>query len=113
MRNTSRAVRLRVGGNVRRLRLDRGWTQERLAELVGKTEKHLSLVELGKANVGLDTLSALAKRLSVDASAFFSPAPPASDVRAAALSPEDVDLVTRALRAVLSARGRRRARSMR
>jgi transcriptional regulator with XRE-family HTH domain len=61
-----RATRLRVGSNVRRLRRARGLSQERFAELVGNTGKHVGQVERGEVNVGLDVLSRMARALAVD-----------------------------------------------
>jgi len=62
-----RAVRLRVARNVRRLRRARGISsQERLAELVGNTGKHIGQVERAEVNVGLDILARIASALSVD-----------------------------------------------
>jgi transcriptional regulator with XRE-family HTH domain len=63
-----RAVRLRVGRHVKRLRRSRGFSQERLAELVGNTGKHIGQVERGEVNVGLDILARIASALSVDPS---------------------------------------------
>jgi transcriptional regulator with XRE-family HTH domain len=39
-----------LGETIRRLRLERGVSQERLAELAGIHENHLRRVELGQAN---------------------------------------------------------------
>jgi len=66
MRENLRAVRLRVGRNVRRLRQSRGFSQERLAELVGNSVKHIGQVERGEVNVGLDILSEIARALAAD-----------------------------------------------
>jgi transcriptional regulator with XRE-family HTH domain len=74
MGDSPTAVRRRVGNRVRELRLLRELTQEELAERSGFSHKHVSLVELGKANAGIDTLSQLARSLSVDVSALFEPA---------------------------------------
>jgi transcriptional regulator with XRE-family HTH domain len=65
------AVRRRVGNRVRELRHLRDLTQEELAERSGFSHKHVSLVELGKANAGIDTLTRIARSLSVDVSALF------------------------------------------
>jgi transcriptional regulator with XRE-family HTH domain len=64
-------VRLRVARGVKRLRRLRGWSQEKLAERVGNTEKHISQVERGKVNVGIDTLSSIASELEVDVAELF------------------------------------------
>jgi transcriptional regulator with XRE-family HTH domain len=70
-----RAVRLRVGRNVQRLRRSRGFSQERFAELVGNTGKHIGQVERGEVNVGLDILARIAAALSVDITELFMKTP--------------------------------------
>lgn len=60
------AVRLRVARNVQRLRRSHGFSQERLAELVGNTGKHIGQIERGEVNVGLDILARIASALSAD-----------------------------------------------
>ena len=70
-----RAVRLRVGKHVQRLRRARGFSQERLAELAGNTGKHIGQVERGEVNVGLDILTRIARALSVDPGDLFVPFP--------------------------------------
>lgn len=70
-----RAVRLRVGRNVRRLRRSRGFSQERLAELVGNTGKHIGQVERGEVNVGIDIVARIAGALAVDVSDLLAAAP--------------------------------------
>jgi transcriptional regulator with XRE-family HTH domain len=75
MPHSARAVRTRVGRTIQRLRQHRGVTQDRLAELVGqqKSVKHISEIERGLANVGLDTLTRIAAVLSVDIVDLFTP----------------------------------------
>src|SRR4051794_1423133 len=64
-------VRLRVAKGVKRLRRLRGWSQEQLAEQVGNTEKHISQIERGKVNVGIDVLASIASELEVDVAELF------------------------------------------
>jgi transcriptional regulator with XRE-family HTH domain len=71
MGDSPAAVRRRVGNRVRELRHLRELTQEELAEKSGFSHKHVSLVELGKANAGIDTLAELARSLAVDIAALF------------------------------------------
>jgi transcriptional regulator with XRE-family HTH domain len=73
MPDPGREIRLRVGRAIRRLRLARGFSQERLAELAGSSYKHIGVIERGKSNVGLDALARIAGALSVDASSLFTP----------------------------------------
>jgi transcriptional regulator with XRE-family HTH domain len=70
-----RALRLRVGRNVQRLRRSRAMSQERFAELVGNTGKHIGQVERGEVNVGLDILARIAAALSVDITELFTKTP--------------------------------------
>ena len=71
MRDNRREIRLRVGRNVQRLRRLRGFSQERLAELVGNAGKHIGQIERAEANVGLDILSGIAAAVGVDVSELF------------------------------------------
>lgn len=71
MPDPGRAIRIRVGRAVRRHRLARGFSQERLAELTGSSGKHVGAIERGEANVGLDVLGRLAAALSVDVADLF------------------------------------------
>ena len=111
MRETLRDVRLRVGRNVRRLRLSRGLSQEQLAELAGNSPKHLGLVESGKVNVTIDILAAIATGLSVNVAELFGPAPAAAQApRSFVLSPRELtrlDDVVRIIRDVKRAARRR------
>jgi transcriptional regulator with XRE-family HTH domain len=71
MQDPGRAIRTRVGGVVRRLRLLRGLSQERLAELAGNSWKHVGQIERGQVNVGLDVLGRIAHALAVDVADLF------------------------------------------
>jgi transcriptional regulator with XRE-family HTH domain len=61
-----RAVQLRVGRHVQRLRRARGLTQDGLAEKTGYDLKRLSQVERGRINPSLATLERIARALDVD-----------------------------------------------
>ena len=94
MADYERAVRERVGRNVKRLRDREGWSQDQLAEKVGNTWRHISQIERGQANVGLDILTKIAKATAVDVSdIFFNDTPSPDDPPAATLvfvKPEDL-----------------------
>ena len=55
----------RFGDKVRELRIKKGLSQEQLAELSGLHRTYLSSLELGKRNVSLINIFALAKALGV------------------------------------------------
>jgi transcriptional regulator with XRE-family HTH domain len=52
-----------VGGNVRRLRRERGKTQEVLAQEAGIVVRYLSAIEAGRENPTVDVLGRLAAAL--------------------------------------------------
>lgn len=56
---------------VRKLRLQRGWSQEHLAELVGVSARTIQRIERG-FSPGLETSKALASVFEVDVSTFIS-----------------------------------------
>ncbi|OQY87684.1 MAG: transcriptional regulator [Anaerolineae bacterium UTCFX1] len=55
----------RFGQKVRKLRIEQGLSQEKLAELAGIHRTYISSLELGKRNVSLVNIQALAKALRV------------------------------------------------
>ena len=61
----ARALMLQLGGNVQRLRLKRGWTQEHLAELAGLDLSYTQRVERGEINLTLSSLANFADALGV------------------------------------------------
>jgi transcriptional regulator with XRE-family HTH domain len=65
-----------VGWNVRRLRVAISLTIEELADSASVGESYLSRLERGEENVGVVTLSRLARALKVELAEFFvKPAP--------------------------------------
>ncbi|HEX2670746.1 MAG TPA: helix-turn-helix transcriptional regulator [Polyangiaceae bacterium] len=56
---------LQLGGNVQRLRLKRGWTQEHLAELAELDLSYTQRVERGEVNLTLSSLANFADALGV------------------------------------------------
>jgi transcriptional regulator with XRE-family HTH domain len=67
-RNSPRSVLAR---NVRRLRLERGISQEELAAEASTRQALVSQVEVGDANPTLDTLARLAQALQVSLAELF------------------------------------------
>jgi transcriptional regulator with XRE-family HTH domain len=57
--------RLVVARNVMHLRIQRGWTQTRLAEELGVRQPRIAEIEGANGNLKLDTLDALARVFSV------------------------------------------------
>jgi transcriptional regulator with XRE-family HTH domain len=62
--------------NLRRLRHERGWTQEGLAHEAGVNPSHMGAIERGETWVGLEIISKLADVLDVDMAEFFRPPTP-------------------------------------
>lgn len=58
-------MRKLVGRNVRRLRLRKGLTQERLAEICGFSQQYISGLEQGHRNPTIVTVYEIASALSV------------------------------------------------
>lgn len=61
-----------VGANVRRLRLARGWTQERLAQEAEITTRYVGMVERGQTSVTVGMLGKLAKVLGLEANELLT-----------------------------------------
>jgi ribosome-binding protein aMBF1 (putative translation factor) len=64
-------TRLVVARNVIRHRLQRGWTQARLAEEMGVRQPRIAQIESASANFRLDTLDALAEAFGVAPSSLL------------------------------------------
>ena len=63
--------RLNFGRCLRRAREDRGYSQEKLAELAGLHRTYVSSVERGKRNVSLENIWRLADALSIGPGVLF------------------------------------------
>jgi transcriptional regulator with XRE-family HTH domain len=63
----------RFGEKVRELRLKRGLSQEQLAESSGLHRTYISSLELGKRNVSLINIYALAKALGITPDKLLKP----------------------------------------
>ncbi|MDP3803479.1 MAG: helix-turn-helix transcriptional regulator [Phenylobacterium sp.] len=59
-------IRALVGRNVRRARIEKGLTQEDLAERAGTSQFYISSLEAGRRNPTVVTLAGLAQALGVD-----------------------------------------------
>jgi putative transcriptional regulator len=60
-----------VGKRIWILRLERGWTQQILADHAELTREHLSELESGKKEIGLRALDRIAKALEVSPAKLF------------------------------------------
>ena len=70
--NTARALLAR---NLRRIRLERALTQEKLSLDSGVMQSHLSEIEAGKRNASVDLIGAIARALGVPVAALFEERP--------------------------------------
>ena len=69
---TRRAVYLReFGESLRRLRLERGFSQEDLADKSGLHRTYVGGVERGERNISLENIHRLARALGVDVRELF------------------------------------------
>lgn len=89
---------LLVGSNIKRARLDAGYTQEKFSELIGLGTKSLSAAERGTVGVSLNTLVRICRVLSVSSDTLLFEAVPKNDVhsiteRLERLSPEQLSIV--------------------
>jgi len=101
-----------LGAQLRRLRLERDLTQERLAELSGLNYKYIGRIELGKAEPGADVLVRLARALDVPIGQIFETIL-GRDGDAYRASPADLDTIGASLGAVLAIVERIRGRQPR
>jgi transcriptional regulator with XRE-family HTH domain len=65
LRDVEGALQIVVGRNIRRLRRERGLSQEDLADEIGVHRTYMGGVERGERNLTLRTLERLAERLGV------------------------------------------------
>lgn len=63
-----------VGRNLRRYRLERGFSQEAFADHMGVHRTYMGAVERGERNLTLRTLERIADYLEVEALELLSPA---------------------------------------
>jgi len=97
-----------LGAQLRRLRLERRLSQERLAELSGLGYKYIGQVELAKMEPGADALVRLARGLAVPVGELFETITPARQ-QPYRLSLPDLDTVTLALTSLTTVLDRVRA----
>lgn len=61
-----------VGANLRRIRLERGLTQEDLAGDAGLAMRHVGRIERGQSSPSVTILAKIAEALAVTPDAFFT-----------------------------------------
>ncbi len=69
-----RSARQIFAANLRKLRLARGFSQERLAELAGLHRTYVGSVERAERNISIDNIEALAAALGVSADSILKEA---------------------------------------
>jgi transcriptional regulator with XRE-family HTH domain len=67
----ARELILQIGGNLQRIRIRFGWTQEHVAELTGFDLSYAQRVERGQVNITVATLIAFADALGVTPAALL------------------------------------------
>jgi transcriptional regulator with XRE-family HTH domain len=67
----SRTLGEAVGAEITRLRVDRGWSQSKLAHDLGYTERYIGQLERGTKSPTLRTLADLAKAFSIEVSTIL------------------------------------------
>lgn len=71
LRPRSGRVMVRVGGHIKRLREERGWSQPRLAVEAGVAVSAVSQIENGRRSPNVSTLDKLAEAFGVEVADFF------------------------------------------
>jgi len=58
-------IQKRIGGQIRALRLKKGWSQDVFADRSGLNRAHVGEIERGESNVTIQTLKIIADTLDV------------------------------------------------
>lgn len=66
------SIKLEIGKQIKKLRIDNGYTQEKLSELIGISQRALSSIESGKNFISAETLENLLKIFNTNLEDFFS-----------------------------------------
>jgi XRE family transcriptional regulator, regulator of sulfur utilization len=68
----ARNVQALLGARIRKLRRERKWSQERMAEECGMHWTYIGQVERGERNLTLQSIQTIAKALNLKISELFS-----------------------------------------
>ena len=60
-----------LGKNIRNERLSKSFSQEQLAEMIGKTRNYIGMVERAELNTSVKSIFEIAKALNVEPKVFF------------------------------------------
>lgn len=60
-----------IGNNVKTIRLSRGITQEQMAEKLNRSINFVSLIELGKSGMSVETIIAVCNILDISSESIF------------------------------------------
>lgn len=63
--------RVQLGTRIRELRMEKGWSQEKLADACGLHRSHMGEIERGRANITLATLFIIAEKLQTSGAALL------------------------------------------
>ncbi|MBR1616625.1 helix-turn-helix transcriptional regulator [bacterium] len=66
-----RSLRNSIGKRIKFLRLEKGLSQEKLAECVNISREHISCIERGKNSINIDTLYELTEFFEIKLKDFF------------------------------------------
>ncbi|MCR5262084.1 MAG: helix-turn-helix domain-containing protein [Candidatus Gastranaerophilales bacterium] len=67
-----RKIRNNIGRKIKALRLEKGLSQEKLAEKIDMSREHISCIERGKNLASIETLYIIAKYFGIDIKDFFN-----------------------------------------
>lgn len=56
----------KLGQNISKIRKERGFTQEQMAEKIGVTAQYVSIIENGRANISIQTFLSVCELLKVN-----------------------------------------------